>query len=206
VVVVGGILGRKFTAAVTARRKDALASCSRCSHQVPISDALVCCYREKDIVFPEAEPGGQCGIVLCVECFNDDIDKPQSLLTAAHARLVHNFVCPQYRYNICCSRVVEPRDDCQYRYLISLITQYLVGVYSHLAKNTVTSYGQHINVFLDFFDAAPDLNPDLVFGTAVIDLVDLANCTMLSMLMLHRANEGPVFNGIRGLRSAFWKC
>jgi hypothetical protein len=45
-----------------------------------------------------------------------------------------------------------------------------------------------------------------VFGTAVIDLVDLANCTMLSMLMLHRANEGPVFNGIRGLRSAFWKC
>jgi hypothetical protein len=90
------------------------------------------------------QSGGHCGLVLCVECFSDDIDEeqypdwrdePQSLLTAAHARLVYNFVCPQCRYDICCDRVVEPRDDVQYRYLISLITQYLVDVTSHLARS-----------------------------------------------------------------------
>jgi hypothetical protein len=184
-------------------------------HQVLISDALVCCFREKDIVFTNGQSGGQCGLVLCVECFNDGIDEeqypdwrdePQSLLTAAHARLVYNFVCPQCRYDICCDRVVEPtRDDIQYRYLISLITQYLVDVYSHLARSTVGSYGQHINAFMDFFAAAPELNSDLVFGAVDMDLVALANCTMLGMLVLHRANEGLAYNGIRGLRSAVWK-
>jgi hypothetical protein len=59
---------------------------------------------------------------------------------------------------------------------------------------------QHINVFLDFFDAAPDLNPDLVFGAVDMDLVALANCTMLGMLMLYLANERLAYNGIRGLR------
>jgi hypothetical protein len=77
-------------------------------------------------------------------------------------------------------------------YLISLITQYLVDVYSHLADNTTASYGQHLNVLLVFFDAAPELDRSWVFGAAEPDLVVLANCTMLGMgmLMLHRANEG----------------
>jgi hypothetical protein len=212
--VVGDILGRKLTGAMAARGHDALAECSRCALQVPISDALVCVFREKDIVFTDGQSGGHCGLALCTDCFNEDIDEeqypdwrdePQSLLTAAHARLVYNFVCPQCRYDICCNRVVPPRDDVQYRYLISLITQYLVDVTSHLARNTVGSYGQHINVFMDFFAAAPELDSGLVFGVAEVDLVVVANCTMLGMLMLHRANEGLTYNGIRGLRSAVWK-
>jgi hypothetical protein len=85
--------------------------------------------------------------------------------------------------------------------LISLITQYLVDVTSHLARSAVGSYGQHINVFMDFFAAAPELDSDL----PEMDLVALANCTMLGMLTLHRANEGLAYNGIRGLRSAVWK-
>jgi hypothetical protein len=44
---------------------------------------------------------------------------------------------PSVPYDICCNRAVPPRDDVQYRYLISLITQYLVDVTSHLARNTV---------------------------------------------------------------------
>jgi hypothetical protein len=48
--------------------------------------------------------------------------------------------------------------------LIRLITQYLVDVYSHLPRSTVGSYGQHINVFLDYFAAATELNSGLVFG------------------------------------------
>jgi hypothetical protein len=214
--VVGDRLGRKLTGAMAARGHDALAECTRCALRVPISDALVCVFREKDIVFTDGQSGGHCGLVLCTDCFNEDIDEeqypdwrdePQSLLTAAHARLVYNFVCPQCRYDICCNRVVPPRDDVQYRYLISLITQYLVDVTSHLARSTVGSYGQHINVFMDFFAAAPELDSDLciVFGAAEVDLVVVANCTMLGMLMLHRANEGLTYNGIRGLRSAVWK-
>jgi hypothetical protein len=213
--VIGDLLGRKLTGAMSSRRGDAMSACSGCLQSVPTADALVCCFSEKAIVFPEADPGGNCGTVLCVKCFNAGIDEeqypdwrdePQSLLTVAHARLIYNFVCTQCRYDICCSRVVEPRADCQYKYLISLITQYLVDLYSHLAKNTVASYGQSINVYLDFFAAAPDLDPDLVFGAVDVDLVGVANCTMLGMLMLHRANEGLIFNGIRGLRSAVWKC
>ena len=189
--------------------------CSECMQAVPTADALVCCFREKEIVFSESDPGGKCGAVICVSCFNAGIDEeqypdwrdePQSVLTVAHARLIYNFVCTKCRYDICCSRVVAPRADCQYKYLISLITQYLVDLYSHLAKNTVTSYGQSINVYLDFFAAAPDLDSELVFGAVDVDLSVLANCTLLGMLMLHRANEGLVFNGIRGLRSAVWKC
>jgi hypothetical protein len=42
-------------------------------------------------------------------------------------------------------------------------------------------------------------------GTAAMNLVSLANCTTLGMLVLHRANEGLCFNGIRGLRSAVKK-
>jgi hypothetical protein len=75
--VMGDLLGRKLTASVAARRQDASADCSRCTQQVPTSDALVCCFREKDIVFPKGRSGGQCGVVLCVECFNDDIDEEQ---------------------------------------------------------------------------------------------------------------------------------
>jgi hypothetical protein len=89
--------------------------------------------------------------------------------------------------------------------LISLITQYLVDVYIHLARSAVGSYGQHINVFLDYFAAAPELNSGLVFGAVDMDLVALANCAVLGMLMLHRANEGLAYNGIRGLHSAVWK-
>jgi hypothetical protein len=50
---------------------------------------------------------------------------------------------------------------------------------------------------MDFFAAAPELNSDLVFGAVEMDLVALANCTMLGMLVLHRANEGLAYNGIR---------
>jgi hypothetical protein len=111
----------------------------------------------------------------------------QRLLTHAHARLVYNFVCAQCRYDICCGRTIVPREDCQYLYLISLITQYMVDVCSHLARNTTASYGQHLNVYLDFFDAAPELDRDHAMGTAAMNLVCLANCTALGMLMLHRA-------------------
>ena len=62
-----------------------------------------------------------------------------------------------------------------------------------------------LNVYLDFFDAAPELDRDNAMGAAAIDLVSLANRTTLGMLMLHRANEGLCFNGIRGLRSAVKK-
>jgi hypothetical protein len=58
---------------------------------------------------------------------------------------------------------------------------------------------------MDFFAAAPELDSDLVFGAAEVDLVVVANCTMLGMLMLYRVNEGLTCNGIRGLRSAVWK-
>jgi hypothetical protein len=81
-------------------------------------------------VFTDGQSGGKCGLVLCTDCFNEDIDEeqypdwrdePQSLLTPAHARLVYNFVCPQCRYDICCNRVVPPRDDVQYRYRLTRV-------------------------------------------------------------------------------------
>jgi hypothetical protein len=65
----------------------------------------------------------------------------------------------------------------------------MVDVHSHLARNTTASYGQHLDVYLDFFDAAPELDRELAMGTADMDLVSLANCTALGMLILYRANE-----------------
>lgn len=212
--VIGDLFGRKLTGARAARKNDAAVVCSECKQSVLLSEALACCFRAREVEFPKGTTGGQCGTVLCVHCFNDKIDEeqypdwrdhPQRLLTHAHARMVYNFVCARCRYDICCGRTVVPRVDCQYLYLISLITQYMVDVYSHLAVNTTASYGQHLNVYLDFFDAAPELDRDNAMGAAAIDLVSLANRTTLGMLMLHRANEGLCFNGIRGLRSAVKK-
>jgi hypothetical protein len=47
----------------------------------------------------------------------------------------------------------------------------MVDVHSHLARNTTASYGQHLDVYLDFFDAAPELDRELAMGTADMDLV-----------------------------------
>jgi hypothetical protein len=215
-VVLGDLRGRKLTAAMKARRLDATAGCTRCLAQVPLTDALVCSYRRKEIPFPSDPPGGHCGTVICVDCFNGDIDEEggvpnwqdeaQSLLTTpAHARMVCSFVCAPCRYSICCDRMVPVRDDSQYRYSMELITQYMVDMYSHLAKNTTASYGQQVNLLLDFLDAAPELSSGLIFGGGEIDRVVLANCTMTGMVMLHQANGGMRFNGIRTMRSAVRK-
>jgi hypothetical protein len=212
--VVGDLRGRKLTASTRARSLDASAGCTRCLEQVLLSDALVCCYRRKEIPFAVGPPGGRCGSVICVRCFNADIDEdgypnwqdePQRLLTPAHARMICNSVCAPCRYSICCDRSIPERDDDQYRYSMELITQYMVDMYSHLALNTTASYGQQINLLLDFLDAAPELSSELIFGGGEIDRVVLANCTMTGMVMLHQANCGLSFNGIRSMRSAVRK-
>jgi hypothetical protein len=149
--VLGSLRGRKLTAATKARGWGATAGCSRCLAQVPLMDALVCCYRRKEVPFPSGPPGGKCGTVFCVGCFNGFIDEEgypnwqdeaQSLLTPAHVRTICNFVCPPCRYSICCDRMVPVRDDSQYRYSMELITQYMVDMYNHLARSTAASYGQ----------------------------------------------------------------
>jgi hypothetical protein len=93
---------------------------------------------------------------------------------------------------------------------MELITQYMVDMYSHLAMNTTASYGQQINLLLDFLDAAPELSSELIFGVGEIDRVVLMNCTMTGMvIMLHQANSGLgfnlYFNGIRSMRPAVRK-
>jgi hypothetical protein len=88
---------------------------------------------------------------------------------------------------------------------MELITQYMVDMYSHLARSTTASYGQQINLLLDFLDAAPELSSELIFGGGEIDRVVMANCTMTGMVMLHQANGGLGFNGIRAMRSAVRK-
>jgi hypothetical protein len=59
------LLGRKLTGAMAARKDDAAVTCSQCAQCVPISDALACCFRAREIQFPKGTVGGLCALWKC---------------------------------------------------------------------------------------------------------------------------------------------